>query len=159
MSKKQGEPPLVVRRVVSKYESVLAENSALSSVYGHEAATAEEVYDLLHPLLGDEPVEVFGALLLNVRHRIFAYEEVARGTLTSCIVHPREVFGSALRMGAAAIIVAHNHPSGDVMPSLEDEQLTSRLIEAGKLLGVPLLDHVILGDDGDFISFRRLMPF
>jgi DNA repair protein RadC len=70
-------------------------------------------------------------------------------------VHPREVFAPALRELAAAIIVAHNHPSGDPEPSMEDIEVTKRLSEAGKLLGVPLLDHIIVGEGGSFTSLRE----
>jgi DNA repair protein RadC len=73
-------------------------------------------------------------------------------------VHPREVFGPAVREGAAALIVVHNHPSGDPEPSAEDLSVTRRLIEAGELLGVPLLDHVVVGDVG-YVSIRERMRF
>ena len=114
---------------------------------------------MLRPLLEDEVVEVFVVLLLNGKHRIFAFAEVSRGTLTSSLVHPREVFGPALRQAAAAVIVAHNHPSGDPEPSVEDLEVTRRLRDAGKLLGVPLLDHVVLGVDGKFTSLRERITF
>lgn len=82
--------------------------------------------------------------------------EISRGTLTASLVHPREVFGPAIRMGAAAIILAHNHPSGDTTPSEEDQTVTKRIHEAGMLLGVPLLDHVIIGAGGSYASFREM---
>lgn len=105
--------------------------------------------------LREEAVEVFAVLLLDGKHRVSGMAEVSRGTLTTSLVHPREVFGPALRMGAAAVIVAHNHPSGNPEPSKEDLAVTRRLIEAGQLLGVPVLDHVIIGDS--FVSLRDRM--
>ena len=71
---------------------------------------------------------------------------MSEGTLSTSLVHPREVFGPALRGGAAAVIVAHNHPSGDPRPSAEDVSVTRRLQETGRLVGIPLLDHVVIGD-------------
>ena len=146
-----------VRRVVSKLEDVVCESPALREVYGAQARTAEAVARLLRPLLEHEPTELFVALLLNGKHRVTGFAEVSRGTLTTSLVHPREVFGPALREAAAAIIVAHNHPSGDPEPSLEDLEVTRRLYEAGKLLGVPLLDHIIVGEKGSFTSLRELV--
>jgi DNA repair protein RadC len=89
--------------------------------------------------------EVFLVLLLDSRHRLRRIERVSEGTLTSSLVHPREFFRAAVRESAAAVIAVHNHPSGDPTPSPEDLEITRRLREAGRLLGVPLLDHVIIG--------------
>ncbi|MCA9573523.1 MAG: JAB domain-containing protein, partial [Myxococcales bacterium] len=83
---------------------------------------------------------------------------VSVGTLTTSLVHPREVFGPALSDAAAALIVVHNHPSGDPSPSQEDVEITKRLIEVGRLLGVPLLDHVVVGE-GRFVSLRERLDF
>lgn len=151
--------PRVVRRVVSKLEGSVCESVALDAVYGHQTRGPATVAEMLRPLLEDEPVEVFVSLLLNGKHRVFALAEVSRGTLTTSLVHPREVFGPALRMSAAAVIVAHNHPSGDPDPSVEDLEVTRRLRDAGKLLGVPLLDHVILGEEGTYTSLRDRIEF
>ncbi len=102
--------------------------------------------------------ERFLVLLLDGKHRLKRTELVSEGTLTSSLVHPREVFRPAVRESAAAVVVVHNHPSGDPEPSLEDVEVTRRLIDAGRLLGVPLLDHVVVGD-GRFVSLRERMPF
>ena len=92
--------------------------------------------------------EAFVVLLLNAKHDVIGRPEVsAVGTVTSVTVHPRDVFRAAVRRNAAAVIVAHCHPSGDVAPSADDLLLTRRLREAGELLGIPLLDHVIVGRD------------
>ena len=98
--------------------------------------------------------EVFFVLLLDSRHRLLREVEVSRGSLNQSLVHPREVFAPALRESAAAILVAHNHPSGDPLPSREDHDVTRRLSRAGEILGIPLLDHVVLGAEG-FTSFAE----
>ena len=92
--------------------------------------------------------EHFVAFDLDVRHRIIERRTVAIGTLTGVEVHPREVFRPAIANGAAAIIVAHNHPSGDPTPSRQDVELTRRLREVGELCGIALLDHLIVGTGG-----------
>ena len=94
--------------------------------------------------------ESFFALLLDSRHRILSLRLVSTGSLESAPVHPREVFSPAVREGAAAIVVAHNHPSGDPTPSAEDRAVTDRLQRAGELLGIEVLDHVVVGDDRCF---------
>lgn len=98
--------------------------------------------------------EHFVALYVNARNRLICQEIVSIGTLTASLVHPREVFGPAVERAAAGVIVAHNHPSGDARPSAEDRAATRRLERAGRILGVPLLDHVVVADGGYF-SFRE----
>ena len=148
-----------VRRVVSHLEETGAESPSLELVYGSSARSPREVERLLRPIIGNQCVEVFVTLLLNGKHRVAGFAETSRGTLTSSLVHPREVFGPAVRMGAAAVIVAHNHPSGDPAPSTEDIEVSRRLKEAGALLGIPLLDHVILGADDTYVSLRERPPW
>ena len=98
--------------------------------------------------LAFEPAESFWVVSLDIRRRILCMEQVALGTLTTCLVHPREVFAPALRVRAASIIVVHNHPSGDPSPSLDDMRLTARLRQAGTLLGIPLLEHLVVAKEG-----------
>ncbi len=98
--------------------------------------------------------ESFFVLLLDGRHRLIAEEEVSRGTLTASLVHPREVFRDAIRAAAAALILVHNHPSGDPRPSAEDHAVTRRLYDAGRLLGIEVLDHVIVSAGGHW-SFQE----
>ena len=159
MVSNQGPKKVRVRRVVSKFEGVVCESPMLESAYGESIRSAKSVADIMMPLLQEEVVEVFTVLLLNGKHRVVGMAEVSRGTLTTALVHPREVFGPALRLSSAAIIVVHNHPSGDPEPSLEDVEVTRRLIAAGRVLGVPLLDHVIVGDAGRFTSLRERLEF
>jgi DNA repair protein RadC len=114
----------------------------------------EDMADALAALLADEAAEVFGILCLTTKHRVIAYHEVSRGQLDATIVHPREVFKAALLANAGAIVLAHNHPSGDPTPSHDDHRLTRRMVSAGELLGIPVLDHIIIGD-AEFVSLRR----
>ncbi|WP_419191770.1 JAB domain-containing protein [Engelhardtia mirabilis] len=121
-------------------------------------ADPEAAFQLLSTECRGLDRETFQVLLLDGRHRLIRRHCVAVGTLTTSLVHPREVFGPAVREGAAAVLVAHNHPSGDPEPSSEDREVTRRLLDVGRLLGVPLLDHLVLGD-GRYVSLRRRMGF
>ena len=101
-----------------------------------------------------EPKEKFGVLHLNIRHKLIGRSIISVGSATETIAHPREIFRTALQKGAVRIIVAHNHPTGDVEPSKEDLELTKQLVEAGELLGIKVMDHLILGG-GEFRSLRQ----
>ena len=118
--------------------------------------------DRVARLFADElaglPQETFHVLVLDGRHALLGRFEISRGTLTTSLVHPREVFRPAIARGAAAVIGLHNHPSGDPEPSADDLAVTRRLIDAGRLLGIPLLDHVVLGA-GRHVSLRTRMDF
>jgi len=119
-------------------------------------STPREIAGLLRRYIPtDDPREHFVLAALNVRHRVIGLHTVSIGCLTSSIVHPREVFRPAILMGAAAVVVAHNHPSGDPEPSAEDLSLTRRLASAGTLLGIQVLDHVILGGEERFVSLKE----
>jgi DNA repair protein RadC len=111
-----------------------------------QVTSPRAVAELLLPIYGNRPVEQFGVVLLDTKHRVMRTTVVTIGTLDASIVHPREVFREAAAAGAAAIVVFHNHPSGDPEPSQEDIALTHRLIAAGVLMGIDVLDHVILGN-------------
>jgi DNA repair protein RadC len=104
--------------------------------------------DFVRKLLPDNSREHFVVLHLDGAHQVIGYAVVATGTANSCPVHPREVFQGAILVGAVALIIAHNHPSGDETPSPEDRTLTSRLKDAARLLGMKILDHVIVTDEG-----------
>ncbi len=105
------------------------------------------------PVLRYEMREHFGALLLDNRNHVIFFSIISIGSMTASVVHPREVFREAVRHAAAKIILVHNHPSGDPTPSDCDIQLTRQLTEAGKLMGIPVIDHIIIGDDR-FISMK-----
>lgn len=96
--------------------------------------------------------ESFWSVLLDVKHQVVGTEEIARGSLSSTLVHPREVYKAALLANAAAIVLVHNHPSGDPAPSREDIAITQRLREVGELIGIRVLDHVVIGR-GRYVSF------
>jgi DNA repair protein RadC len=98
--------------------------------------------------------ERFAVLLLDIKHRLLASRVITIGTATETLAHPREIFREAIRQGATRLIVAHNHPSGELSPSQADLDLTRQLLEAAKILDMPLLDHLILGN-GDFCSLRQ----
>ena len=108
---------------------------------------SRQVYEHLAARLTHLRKESFYCLLLDARNRYLREEKISEGSLTASLVHPREAFRCAVREAASAVIFAHNHPSGDPAPSAEDSQLTQRLWEAGKVLGIRVLDHVIVGDD------------
>jgi DNA repair protein RadC len=120
----------------------------------YAVGTPTDVASLFMEELRYRKKEVFKVLFLNTKNEITSTEDVSIGNLNSSIVHPREVFRSAVKRGAAAIIVIHNHPSGNPYPSDNDLAITKRLVEAGELIGIPVLDHLIIGD-GIFISFKE----
>lgn len=115
---------------------------------GDPLTRSEQVYQRLRGRIGSLSQEVFIVLALDARNRLLSLWQVSQGTGVSVEVHPREVFAPLLREAATAAIVAHNHPSGDPSPSDDDREITARLAHAGKLLGIPLLDHIIVGGDG-----------
>lgn len=98
--------------------------------------------------------ECFKIVMLDTKNRIINIAEISRGTLNSSLVHPREVFVKAIKQHAASIILVHNHPSGDTEPSAEDKSITKRLTEAGELIGISVLDHIIVGRE-TYMSFKQ----
>lgn len=114
---------------------------------GRPIETTQSAARAARRYLAGRKKEHFIILLLDSRHRILRAAEISVGTLDMSVVHPRETFREAIRACAAAILLAHNHPSGDPAPSAEDLELTRRLTEAGRLLGIPVLDHLIVGRD------------
>jgi DNA repair protein RadC len=116
---------------------------------------APEVWALYRPKLGHLHNEVFHVACLDVRNRLLRDARVAEGGFASCALLPREVFAPAMREGAVAVILVHNHPSGDTQPSADDLALTARLARAGEILGIRVVDHVIIGAEG-FCSLAAL---
>lgn len=119
----------------------------------------QDAAQVLSRYLEHEDREHFVALLLDAKNRIIGINTVSIGSLCCAIVSARDVFKAAILANAASVIVAHNHPSGDVTPSPEDIQVTKTLREAGKLLEIEVLDHVIVGEDGAWASLKRLGHF
>jgi DNA repair protein RadC len=120
----------------------------------HYIHTPADVFKAVATDLVGLDKEHFMILILNTKNRILSKEVISIGTLNSAIVHPREVFKPAIIKGAASIICVHNHPSGDPAPSSEDKKLTERLIQAGEIIGIDVLDHVVIGTEG-YVSLRE----
>jgi len=114
----------------------------------------EEVGRLLMEEMRHLRKEIFKIILLNTKNHIIKHINVSIGCLNSSIVHPREVFSEAVKSGCSAILLVHNHPSGDPEPSREDVETTGRLVNAGNILGIKVLDHVVIGD-GKYISLKE----
>jgi DNA repair protein RadC len=119
---------------------------------GTKITSSRDLFIHYHPALRDLRHEIFKVILLDAKHAIMRDATVSEGSLTLSIVHPREVFTLAVRESAAAVIFLHNHPSGDPTPSQEDRVLTTRLVSAGEVLGIRVLDHLVVGD-GRYVSF------
>jgi DNA repair protein RadC len=120
----------------------------------HRFSSARDVFEHVHVRMRDLKHEEFHVMLLNAHGELLRTEKVAQGTLDRCDVHPRDVFGPAVREGAHGVVLLHNHPSGEPTASPEDRMLTSHLQEASKLLGIVLLDHIIVGE-GRYWSFSE----
>lgn len=116
-------------------------------------ATAAEIVNQVFDM-ENQPNEVFAILCLNTKKKVAGAHIISQGSLSSSIVHPREVFKAAILNNAASIILAHNHPSGDPEPSREDIETTRRLVEAGEILGIRVLDHIIIGEQR-YLSMRE----
>jgi len=114
----------------------------------------QDAADLMMPRLRYENKEHFIALLLSTKNHVLAVPTISLGSLNASVVHPRELFRAAINQSAASVILIHNHPSGDPSPSQEDISLTKRLMEAGRILDISVLDHVIIGD-GRYVSFKE----
>lgn len=142
-----------LRELTIRY-AVRKDHDGQPVVVGRTLDRPSDAASALMTLLQDEPAEVFAILCLTTKHRMIAYHEVSRGTIDSALVHPREVFTAALLAHSASIVAVHNHPSGDPTPSPDDLDVTRRLAAAGEVLGIPLLDHIIIGD-GRYYSFKE----
>ena len=122
--------------------------------------TPRQLATYLLPQYGAGAVEQFGIVMLDTRHRVIRIKIVSVGSLDSTVVHPREVFREAASASAAAIVLFHNHPSGDPMPSPDDLVLTTRMVNAGDIMGIDVVDHLILADQRYFslVESGRLAP-
>ncbi len=125
---------------------------AVSLPPGATFTSSADVFGHYHERLRDLKKERFLALLLDSKNRVIREVSISEGSLTASIVHPREVFAPVVKESAAAVLFVHNHPSGDPTPSREDLEITTRLREAGELMGVRVLDHIIIGQ-GRYVSF------
>ena len=114
---------------------------------GEPLTGPQKTVEILRTMIVDEARENVAVLALNSRRVVIGAQIVSTGTLTQSLAHPREVFRMAIQLNAAAIVVGHNHPSGDPTPSPDDQALTRRLREAAEILGIPLVDHVIVAEN------------
>jgi DNA repair protein RadC len=121
---------------------------------GEPVRASRDIFERYGPMLRDRKREEFHIVLLDGKNRVMREERISVGSLTASIVHPREVFNVAIRESADAVVFVHNHPSGDPEPSAEDLEITSRLVSVGRLLGIRVLDHIIVGD-GCYSSFHE----
>jgi DNA repair protein RadC len=133
------------------YRVVLVKEGKLPT-YESRIRSSANAYNVLREYLADTDREVFSVLCLDRKNGVIGLNTVSIGSLTASVVHPREVFKPAILSNASSVILTHNHPSGDPLPSQEDRALTVRLFQAGKLLGIDVLDHIIVGD-GRYFSF------
>ena len=135
-----------IREVEVKYKTAVTLPEAV------RISNSSEVFRLFRERLAAERVETFLCILLDSKNKIICIDEVSRGSLSTSVVHPRECYTNAVRLQAAAIMFMHNHPSGDPLPSREDYDCTHRLVRAGNLLGIRVLDHIVFGET-DYFSF------
>lgn len=143
-------------KIMTKYRLELVKEESHKYEVETRISCPKDIYEVLTKVcrIQCNAEEVFILITLNTKNIVTGYFEVHRGTINTSLVHPREVFKRALLNNANSIMVAHNHPSGDPNPSKEDIQITERLKEAGNLLGINLLDHIIVGED-KYISLKE----
>lgn len=148
-----GKPRSIrFRQIKAVYETLTVKDSVANYLKTSSRYTAPvQVYETFSFLM-QETKEMFLTLHLDGKNRIIAMDMVSVGSLNQSIVHPREVFKTACLSNAASVILAHNHPTGDPTPSSEDITITRRLKEAGEIMGIKVLDHIIVGD-GEYLSF------
>jgi len=139
--------PRSIARIEAAVELGRRALAAQAARQAETISTPEDVVRVVGPMLAARDREHFVALALNTKNALIKVIEVSVGSLNASIVHPRELFKEAVKVSAASIVVAHNHPSGDPSPSGADIQLTRRLVKAGDVLGVEVLDHVVIGGD------------
>lgn len=135
-----------VKEIVLSYKTLNTEKIKVSN--------PNDVFEFVRDKIGYSPQEHFGILCVNNKNIIYGWKVISIGTITESIVHPREVFVSAIEALSSGVIITHNHPSGILEPSRQDVTTTQRLIEAGKIIGIPILDHMIVSDEGYF-SFKE----
>ncbi|MBC8526014.1 MAG: DNA repair protein RadC [Candidatus Cloacimonetes bacterium] len=121
--------------------------------YGEKIEGPESVFKLLRNEIGNKKKESFYILSLTTRNNLIGVDKVSTGTLSASLAHPREVFLPAIKNSASTVIIVHNHPSGDTQPSEDDLEITKRLVEAGKILGIEVVDHIIVAKN-NYFSFK-----
>ena len=145
----------MAQRNIGKYQTYLVRESSHYPQF--VVGCPNDVVELLvnHCNMLDSPVEQFVVIYLNTKNKVTGTEVVSKGGISATHAEPRNVFMGAILQNAASIIVSHNHPSGDPKPSREDKNLTKRLNECGEILGIKVLDHIIVGDENNYYSFKE----
>lgn len=141
-------------QILSLIEICKRYNKLVSNGYTNTIETASDVFNIYSHKFVNEKKENFMVLCLDKKNNIIKEESVSIGTLDSSLVHPREVFKSAIKESAYSIILIHNHPSGDCSPSAQDMEVTRVLMKAGETLDIPIVDHIIIGKD-NYFSFKE----
>ena len=152
LSKTKGIGPVKIAQI----KAALEIGKRLFTIKETEPNTIKSPEDVAYLLMNEMRYldkEHFKAVLLNTKNHVLSIEDISVGNLNASIVHPREVFKTAIRRSSGSVILVHNHPSGDPTPSKEDINVTKRIVESGELLGIPVLDHIIIGD-GTFTSLK-----
>ena len=142
----KGIGPAKAMQILSMFELLKRHNQSKKPV--KKITCAEDVFNLFHERLKDKKEEHFYVLMLNTQNYIIGDKLISKGILDASIIDPREVFKPAIRNSSARIILVHNHPGGDPTPSKEDLEVTEKIVNAGEILGIKVLDHIIIGRDG-----------
>jgi DNA repair protein RadC len=153
LSQIKGIGPAKAAQIKACFELAKRENLEADEE-SFDIKNPEAVFKLMSSSIKDKAKEHFKLILLNSRNKKIGLSTISIGTLTTSLVHPREVFKDAITHSAASVILAHNHPSGDPEPSEDDLKITRKLVESGKILGVEVIDHIIIGKT-NFYSFRE----
>ncbi len=150
----QLQDEIKTMRIIAMFEIFRRTNKLKKQGYKQKITSAEDVFNRYVDQLQDKQKEHFHSLYLNTKNHVIADQLVSKGTLNASLIHPREVFKKAIQSSANSIILVHNHPSGDPTPSKEDEVVTKNLVNAGDLLGITVLDHVVIGKE-TYVSMKE----
>ena len=152
--KKEFKNQVPALKMLAMFEVFRRTNKVFKKGFKTEIKTAKDVYRYFVDHLQDKKKEHFYVLLLDTKNKVISEELISVGTLNASLIHPREVFNPAIKANANAIILVHNHPSGDCTPSNEDKEVTKRLNKAGEILGIKVSDHTIIGKY-DYFSLKQ----
>ncbi len=151
---KEFRNPVKAMKINAMFEIFRRTNKLMKKGYKLQIKTAADVYQYYVDELQNKTKEYFYALFLDTKNRILKEELVSIGTLNESLIHPRELFNSAVQASCNSVIIVHNHPSGDCVPSDSDKEVTKVLVDAGEIMGIKVLDHVIIGKEG-FMSLKE----
>lgn len=152
--KKEFKNQVPAMKIMAMYEILRRTNKQKKIGFRQKIRTAEDVFNYFVDELQDKNKEHFYALYLDTKNQIISEKLVSKGILNASIIHPREVFNPAIKASCNSVILVHNHPSGDYSPSVEDKEVTELLYNAGNLLRINVLDHIIIGKNG-YYSFKE----